>query len=265
MIPSPVSRSSVSQSPFFRSRSGPHPALVAQRRGDLELPAGHTRSAKEARSLAADGRRALRPRKDKLQPPQIPANLGRRYTNQALLRQAPERRYPILIAFLSEAYSEITDEIIGLFDHRLQEAESKARRELADFRQGAARATDEKVRLFRELGRILLDPEVPDAAVREAIYETVGSPEELLEAVEESEKLLRPADDNYYDFFAERYSYLRQFTPAFVEALDFRSKRKTTRCWKPSRSCAIETQKNAGGYRMRRRSASYPASGVPTL
>ena len=32
------------------------------------------------------------------------ANLGRRYTNQALQRQAPGRRYPILLAFLSEAY-----------------------------------------------------------------------------------------------------------------------------------------------------------------
>lgn len=154
------------------------------------------------------------------------ANLGRRYTNQALQRQAPGRRYPILLAFLSEAYSEITDEVVDLFDHRLQEAESKAKRDLAEFRQGAARATDEKVRLFRELGRILLDPEVPDGAVREAVYEAVGSPEKLLEAVEESEKLMRPADDNYYDFFADRYSYLRQFTPAFLEALRFRSNKK---------------------------------------
>ena len=37
---------------------------------------------------------------------------------------------------------------------------------------------------------------------------------------------MRPADDNYYDFFAERYSYLRQFTPAFLEAFEFRSNRK---------------------------------------
>lgn len=154
------------------------------------------------------------------------ANLGRRYTNQALIRQAPGRRYPILLAFLSEAYSELTDEVVDLFDHRFQEAESKAKRDLAEFRQGAARATDEKVRLFRDLGRILLDPEVPDNDVREAVYRAVGSPERLLEAVEESEKLMRPADDNYYDFFADRYSYLRQFTPAFLEALRFRSNKK---------------------------------------
>jgi hypothetical protein len=44
--------------------------------------------------------------------------------------------------------------------------------------------------------------------------------------VEESEKLMRPADDNYYDFFAEQYSYLRQFTPDFLEALEFHSNRK---------------------------------------
>ena len=37
---------------------------------------------------------------------------------------------------------------------------------------------------------------------------------------------MRPVDDNYYDFFADRYSYLRQFTPAFLEAFQFRSNRK---------------------------------------
>lgn len=186
------------------------------------------------------------------------ANLGRRYTNQALQRQAPERRYPILLAFLSEAYSEITDEVVDLFDHRLQEAESKAKRDLAEFRQGAAQATDEKVRLFRELGRILLDPEVPDGAIREAVYEAVGSPERLLEAVVESEKLMRPADDNYYDFFADRYSYLRQFTPAFLEALRFRSNKRNDPLLE-----AIEVLRDLNAQKRRRVPDEAPLGFVP--
>ena len=40
------------------------------------------------------------------------AQLGRKSTNQMLQRMAPERRYPILAAFLTETAMDITDDII---------------------------------------------------------------------------------------------------------------------------------------------------------
>lgn len=95
------------------------------------------------------------------------AGVGRRYTNQALQRQTPERRYPVLVAFLKEAHTEITDEVIELFDQCLAEADRRARVELAQFRRGAAKSSDEKVRLFNGISGILLDPEVSAELVRE--------------------------------------------------------------------------------------------------
>ena len=154
------------------------------------------------------------------------AGLGRRHTNQALKRLAPERRYPILLAFLAEAFRETTDEVVDLFDRCLQQADSHARRELEEFRRGAKKATDEKVRLFREIGKILLDEAVADGDVRATAFGRVASAERLLEAVAESERLVRPMDDNYYDFLAKRYSYVRQFAPAVLSAFRFRSNRE---------------------------------------
>ncbi len=154
------------------------------------------------------------------------AGLGRRHTNQALKRLAPERRYPILLAFLAEAHRETTDEVVDLFDRCLQQADSHARRDLEEFRRGAKRATDEKVRLFREIGKVLLDGSIADGDVRAAAFGRVAPAEKLLEAVEESERLVRPMDDNYYDFLAARYSYIRQFAPAFLAAFRFRSNRE---------------------------------------
>ncbi len=69
------------------------------------------------------------------------SRLGRRHTAQALERQAPKRRYPILLAFLRDSSTEITDEVIDLFDACLAQADAMARRELEEFRRGAARAT----------------------------------------------------------------------------------------------------------------------------
>ena len=37
--------------------------------------------------------------------------------------------------------------------------------------------------------------------------------------------LSRPVDDHHFDFLADRYSYLRQFTPKFLDVLTLRSNR----------------------------------------
>ena len=149
------------------------------------------------------------------------AGLGRRHTNQALKRLAPERRRPMLVAFLREAHAELADEVVDLFDACLGHADARARRELEEFRKGSARSTNEKVALFRELALVLLDPAVDDADVRAAVREKVGPPEELLDLVEEAERLMRPPDDNHLDFFAARYPYVRRFAPAFLSAFSF--------------------------------------------
>lgn len=151
------------------------------------------------------------------------AGVGRRYTNQALQRQVPERRYPVLVAFLKETYTEITDEIIELFDQCLAEADRRARVELAGFRRGAAKSSDEKVRFFNGISGILLDPEVPAELLREKAFALAGSEDELRAARDDSERLLRPMDDNYYDFFDKKYPYIRQFAPNVLASFRFRS------------------------------------------
>ena len=101
------------------------------------------------------------------------AGLGRRHTNQALGRFDPRRRHPILVAFVSDAHAETTDEVADLFDACLGHADARARHELDEFRKGSARATNEKVALFRECALVLLDPTVDDAAVRGYTWSTL--------------------------------------------------------------------------------------------
>ena len=93
------------------------------------------------RALGADTWQlnALTPNRRKLL-----AGIGRRSTNQALQRMSPERRFPILMAFLSQATEDVTDEIIDLFDRALTNSYARARRELDEFRRSIARSTNEK-------------------------------------------------------------------------------------------------------------------------
>jgi hypothetical protein len=123
------------------------------------------------------------------------AQIARRCTNQALQRMPEQRRYPILVAFLYQTLVDLTDEALDLFDHCLADAYHRARRDLEDFRLSVASATDEKVRLFREIGRVVLDPAVRDADLRRAIYRRVP-PAELRDAVKDTDRIIRPPDDH---------------------------------------------------------------------
>ena len=72
------------------------------------------------------------------------------------------------------------------------------------WRVATAQATNEKVRLFSRLGRLVLDPDIPDEQLRRRIFEEVASRELFAATVEETEQLLRPRDGSYLDFVENR-------------------------------------------------------------
>ena len=146
------------------------------------------------------------------------AQLGWKAPTPQLQRMDPRRRYPILLAFLQQALLHHTDVAVELYDQCVWEYHSAAQKELKELRQTIARSTNEKLRLFRELGQVLLDATIDDAAVRAISFARV--PEAVLRAaVEETAGLIRPRHDDAIDFFGSRYSTIRQFAPAFLQTL----------------------------------------------
>jgi TnpA family transposase len=146
------------------------------------------------------------------------AQLGWKAPTPQLQRMDPRRRYPILLAFLQQALLHHTDVAVELYDQCVWEYHSAAQKELKELRQTIARSTNEKLRLFRELGQVLLDATIDDAAVRAISFARV--PEAVLRAaVEETAGLIRPRHDDAIDFFGTRYSTIRQFAPAFLQTL----------------------------------------------
>jgi hypothetical protein len=150
------------------------------------------------------------------------AQIGWKSTNQALQRMAPARRYPVLVAFLQQALLHHTDVAVELFDQCVWSCHSEAEQELEEFRKAVARSTNEKLTLFRELGKVLLDDDIADPDVRTVSFERV--PKKVLhEAIEETQGLIRPRPDDAIDFFGKRYSYLRQFVPLLLQTLTLRA------------------------------------------
>ena len=49
---------------------------------------------------------------------------------------------------------------------------------------------------------------------------------EFRQAVDECNSLIRPNDDQSYDFLSKRYGYIREFSPKFLKIMQFRSHQK---------------------------------------
>jgi hypothetical protein len=146
------------------------------------------------------------------------AQIGWRSTNQYLQRMAPERRYPVLVAFLQQALLHHTDVAVERFDQCLWGCQSEAKQELEEFRKAMARSTNEKLTRFRELGQVLLDDDIEDSDVRAVSFERV--PKKVLQAaIDETHGVIRPRPDDAIDFLGQRDSDLRQFVPLWLQTL----------------------------------------------
>jgi TnpA family transposase len=150
------------------------------------------------------------------------ASLGKKSSNQALQRAGEEKRYPILVAFVSQIFEEVTDETMDLYINCLAGIDARARRDLKEFHLREAKSTNEKVRLFKELAQVILDEEVKNEQVRGEIFQKITK-QALQKAIEDCQRLMRPDDDNHFDFLANRYGYLRRFARHFFSVFIFSS------------------------------------------
>ncbi|MBE9045304.1 Tn3 family transposase [Pleurocapsales cyanobacterium LEGE 10410] len=150
------------------------------------------------------------------------AKLGKKSPTQALSRTPEPRRYSILIAFCSQIYTEIIDETIDLYISTLANTHARSKRDRDVFQRKIAQSLNQKIKLLNKIGQVILDEEIQDEQLRGKIYDQI-TPEELSQAITECKSLIRPHADDYFDFFALRYSYLRQFVPTFLAAFSFRA------------------------------------------
>ena len=118
-------------------------------------------------------------------------------------------RLQALIDLSVEAFDDVTT---GMYRRSESERDEEVRQR--------APAVNEKLRMFGTVASVLLDPEIPDANVREKIFEEI-SRDELVRAHSESKDLVRPADFNFFDYLKRRYTYLRSFFPRFLQVMRF--------------------------------------------
>jgi hypothetical protein len=133
-----------------------------------------------------------------------------------------ERRQATLVAILLDTQSTLIDEILDLHDRMVGSAFAKAKRAYETSFQEAGKAINEKVRLYAQVGQALIEAKDAGSDPFVAI-ERVVSWEQFTQSVQAAEKLARPEDFDYLGLLSNHYSQLRRYTPAFLEAFEFRA------------------------------------------
>nr|WP_165977471.1 Tn3 family transposase [Nonomuraea diastatica] len=146
------------------------------------------------------------------------AQVARRSTNQGLERRK-ERKFPILLAFVAQAAVDQLDEVVALFDQAVSARESRAKSKTDEALVERAKKGEARQLVMEMILPVLADPSIADDEVGGMLRERIGM-QRLREITSDAWKPL-PRDHGRLSELESSYTYLRQFTPNVLAAIDF--------------------------------------------
>jgi TnpA family transposase len=150
------------------------------------------------------------------------ARLGAKYNSQALNRFKENKRYAILVAYLTVLSQNLIDQAIEIHDRQMMILQSKGRKAQEEIQKQNGKSLNEKIVHFIDIGAALIRAR-EEGLDPYTTLEQVMPWEKIIHSVEEAKQLARPMDFDYLDLIGNRFSYLRKYTPTLLRSLEFRS------------------------------------------
>ena len=139
---------------------------------------------------------------------------------QAIARMPPPRRHATLLAFAKAEETAALDDIVDLLDQLITAMLSRVEHAGQRRRLRTLKDLDSAALLLHEACLVLLDPACSDRLVRHTVFARVPR-DQLAHAVTQVADLVGPLDDHYFEDLRTRYSQVRRFLPALLEAVEF--------------------------------------------
>src|SRR3984893_7926493 len=138
----------------------------------------------------------------------------------AVQRLPDERRVATLAAFILNLETVALDDALDLLDIVITEIFSDAKNAGEKARLRRIKDLDAAAIQLSQVYYLPLDQNVPDAALREAVFAAVAQ-ENLEAAVGQVERLVRPPEDIYYQELCDSFRRVRTFLPGLLRTLRF--------------------------------------------
>jgi hypothetical protein len=149
------------------------------------------------------------------------AREGARYSLQHLNRFREEKRRALLVAFLIGAAQDFTDQAMDMHDQMIGRLFNRSERKQQEGFQRNAKAINDKVRLYAQVGKALIEAHKAKTDLGTALEAVLGW-DQFATTVEEAERLVEPFDCDFLDEMRDQYPQIRQYSPALLSMFEFR-------------------------------------------
>jgi TnpA family transposase len=140
--------------------------------------------------------------------------------SQAIARMPPPRRHATLLAFAKVQETAALDDVLDLLDQLVTVMLARVERAGRQRRLRSLKDLDAAAMLLHEACLVLIDPGCADRGVRNTVFARVPR-DQLTQAVAQVADLVGTPDDHYFEDLRSRYSQVRRFLPALLEAVEF--------------------------------------------
>ena len=133
-----------------------------------------------------------------------------------------DRRHALLVCYLHQLHADTIDFLIEMHDKLMTGVYSRAESNIAREMQRRRRAINRSLTTFRTVGTVILDDSIDDAQLRQILFAQIDK-ESLSRQVSEVDIWLTDKHSHVFHQVTQRFSYLRQFAPALLEAVKLQS------------------------------------------
>jgi TnpA family transposase len=138
----------------------------------------------------------------------------------------PFHRYGALVCFLWQTYQDTIDFAVDMHYKLINKAEKNAKKTFDEELKQRRKAILSSLNMFQTVGGVLLDKRVENEKVRQVIFSQVP-PDVLAQQLAELDDWVTGKRSHLFSAFIDQFNYLRKFSPAFLECLEFEDSRGT--------------------------------------
>lgn len=131
----------------------------------------------------------------------------------------PTHRHAALVCFLQHCYYETLDFLVDTSFKLLTWAQTRSSNQADKEILARSQSIEQSIQNYEVLKGLIRDESIPDAQLRQAIYNCLGT-DFLLDSL--SSPILQQGKTQYvFDLLTKKYSYFRQFMPSVLQHLTF--------------------------------------------
>lgn len=132
----------------------------------------------------------------------------------------PSERYALLVAFSLQLQSVLIDQALNMFIQLYHSVFKRAKTAYSEQFFADGKTINQHLHQYVQLGQLLIAARQTQQDVFQAIEETF-SWETFVEDIQQAETLMRPKNFDFLTLVGNRYSYIRRFSPHFLQAFTF--------------------------------------------